>query len=158
MDAAPILPFRPPRMAEWIRRTGPKRGFDYRRPDGRPVRDARTLGRIRSLVIPPGWTDVHIAAGAAHEVQAWGMDAKGRKQYRYHARAVERGQLRKYYRVRELAKELPELRRRIRRHAASREPSKHAVAAAVVQLVSESFFRIGRGRDGEENRTLRSAP
>ena len=59
----------------------------------------------------------------AAAVQAWGMDAKARKQYRYHARAVERGQLRKYYRVRELAKELPELRRRIRRHAASREPT-----------------------------------
>jgi DNA topoisomerase-1 len=87
-------------------------------------------------------------------VQAWGLDAKGRKQYRYHARAVERGQLRKYYRVRELAKDLPELRRRIRRHAAVRAPTKRAVAAAVVQLVSESFFRIGSERYVEENRTF----
>ena len=87
-------------------------------------------------------------------VQAWGCDARSRKQYRYHARAVEQGQLRKYYRVRELAKELPELRRRIRRDAASREPSRHAVAAAVVQLVSESFFRIGSERYLEENRTF----
>jgi DNA topoisomerase-1 len=67
---------------------------------------------------------------------------------------VERGQLRKYYRVRELAKTLPELRRRIRRDAAVREPTKRAVAAAVVQLVSESFFRIGSERYAEENRTF----
>jgi DNA topoisomerase-1 len=141
-------------MAEWILRQGGKTRFRYARGDGKPVRDERTLERIRLLVIPPAWTDVHIAASARAEVQAWGMDAKGRKQYRYHSRAVERGQLRKYYRVRELAKELPEIRRRVRTHAASRTPSKRAVAAAVVRLISESFFRIGSERYAEENKTF----
>lgn len=141
-------------MTDWILREGSKSRFRYRRGDGRLVRDARTLERIRRLAIPPGWSDVHIAPGPRASVQAWGLDLKGRKQYRYHERAVERGQLRKYYRVRELAKDLPELRRRIRRHAAVRVPSKRAVAAAVVQLVSESFFRIGSERYAEENRTF----
>src|SRR4051794_23845696 len=104
-------------MAEWIRRLGGKKNFRYVNGAGKPVRDARTLERIRGLVVPPGWGDVHIAASARAEVQAWGMDVKGRKQYRYHPRAVERGQLRKYYRVRELAKELPVLRKRIRADA-----------------------------------------
>jgi DNA topoisomerase I len=141
-------------MTDWILREGPKSNFRYARSDGRPVRDARTLERIRMLAIPPGWRDVHVAASPRAAVQAWGLDAKSRKQYRYHARAVERGQLRKYYRVRELAKDLPELRRRIRRDAAVREPTRRAVAAAVVQLVSESFFRIGSERYAEENRTF----
>ena len=141
-------------MTDWILREGSKANFRYRRSDGRLVRDARTLERIRLLAIPPGWSDVHIAPSPRASVQAWGLDAKGRKQYRYHARAVERGQLRKYYRVRELAKDLPELRRRIRRHAAVRGPTKRAVAAAVVQLVSESFFRIGSERYAEENGTF----
>jgi DNA topoisomerase I len=141
-------------MTDWILREGPKSNFRYARSDGRPVRDARTLERIRMLAIPPGWHDVHVTASPRAAVQAWGLDAKSRKQYRYHARAVERGQLRKYYRVRELAKDLPELRRRIRRDAAVREPTRRAVAAAVVQLVSESFFRIGSERYAEENRTF----
>ncbi len=141
-------------MAEWIRRLGSKTRFRYVHADGRPVRDARTLERIRALVIPPGWTDVHIAPSARAEIQAWGIDVKGRKQYRYHARAVQRGQLRKYYRMRELAKDLPDLRARIRSHAASRTPSKRAVAAAVVRLISESFFRVGGERYAEENRTF----
>ena len=141
-------------MTDWILREGPKSKFRYARSDGRPVRDARTLERIRMLAIPPGWHDVHIAASPRASVQAWGLDAKSRKQYRYHERAVERGQLRKYYRVRELAKDLPALRRRIRRDAAVRAPSRRAVAAAVVQLVSESFFRIGSERYAEENRTF----
>ncbi|HET9013811.1 MAG TPA: hypothetical protein VFN38_18430, partial [Gemmatimonadaceae bacterium] len=116
--------------------------------------DARTLDRIRGLVIPPAWTDVHIAASGRAEIQAWGLDAKQRKQYRYHLRAVERGQLRKYYRVRELARELPALRARMRTHAAARAPSRRAVAAAVVRLISESFFRVGGEKYAEENGTF----
>ncbi|MDB4892740.1 MAG: topoisomerase catalytic core domain protein [Gemmatimonadetes bacterium] len=140
-------------MAEWITREGGKTRFRYARND-KPVRDERTLERIRLLAVPPAWTNVHIAASASAEVQAWGLDAKGRKQYRYHTRAVERGQLRKYYRVREMAKELPELRKRIRTHAASRTPSRRAAAAAVVRLISESFFRIGSEKYATENKTF----
>lgn len=141
-------------MAEWIMREGPKAAFRYVRAGGTHVRDARTLHRIRSLAVPPGWRDVHIAASARAGVQAWGLDVKGRKQYRYHPRAVARGQLRKYYRVRELAKDLPGIRARIRREAASRTPSRRAVSAAVVQLISESFFRVGGERYTEENGTF----
>ena len=141
-------------MPEWIIREGPKTAFRYVRANGTRVRDARTLGRIRALAVPPGWHDVHIAASARSGVQAWGLDDKGRKQYRYHERAVERGQLRKYYRVRELAKDLPGIRERVRRDAASRTPSKQAVAAAVVRLISESFFRVGGERYLRENRTF----
>ena len=60
----------------------------------------------------------------------------------------------KYYRVRELAKDLPDIRRRVRTHAASRTPSRRAVAAAVVRLISESFFRIGSERYATENKTF----
>jgi len=141
-------------MAEWITREGPRTAFRYIRADGSRVRDARTLDRIRALAVPPGWHDVHIAASARREVQAWGLDDRGRKQYRYHSRAVERGQLRKYYRVRELAKELPDIRARVRRDAASRMPTRRAVAAAVVRLISESFFRVGGERYAQENRTF----
>jgi len=141
-------------MAEWITREGSKTKFRYLRKGDTPVRDERTLERIRMLAVPPAWTNVHIAASAGAEVQAWGLDAKERKQYRYHTRAVERGQLRKYYRVREMAKELPELRKRIRSHAASHTPSRRAAAAAVVRLISESFFRIGSEKYATENKTF----
>ena len=141
-------------MAEWIRREGSKTRFRYVRADGRVVTDARSRERIRRLVIPPAWTDVHIAASASAEIQAWGLDAKRRKQYRYHLRAVERGQLRKYYRVRELARDLPRIRERVRAHAAARAPSRRAVAAAVVRLISESFFRVGGERYAAENGTF----
>ena len=141
-------------MTDWITRVGSKRKFRYVRAGGAPVTDERTMARIKSLVIPPAWTEVHIASSARAEVQAWGLDAKERKQYRYHARAVERGQLRKYHRMRELAKALPMLRKRMRTHAGSRVASRRAASAAVVRLISESFFRVGSERYATENKTF----
>ena len=79
---------------QWIVRRGtPKRGFTYVSASGRVVRDRSTLERITRLRIPPAWRDVRIAASANASVQAWGFDVRGRRQYRYHERAVERGQL-----------------------------------------------------------------
>src|SRR5688572_15923743 len=66
------------------RETGPL-GFRYRASTGRLIRDAATIKRIRALVIPPAWTDVWICTDARGHIQATGRDARGRKQYRYHA-------------------------------------------------------------------------
>jgi len=67
-----------------ITRHPARHGFDYRRPDDELVRDIDTLKRIRSLVIPPAWTDVWISPDPNGHLQAVGRDARGRKQYRYH--------------------------------------------------------------------------
>ena len=141
--------------ARWIRRLGGKAsGFRYVDEAGKPVRDARTLARIDRLRVPPAWRDVHVARNPAAAIQAWGIDARGRKQYRYHERAVARGELRKYYRVREMARELPRIRRRVAADAAAREPTRDAVAATVVRLIGEAFFRPGSERYTRENRTF----
>jgi DNA topoisomerase-1 len=139
--------------AQWILRTGSKaRGFRYVR-DGRPIR-GRDRARIKQLVIPPAWRDVHIAAGPRAAIQAWGYDARGRKQYRYHANAVEKRELRKHYRVRQLARDLPALRSVLRRDSRSRGHSLSKVAAGVVRLIAEGFFRVGSERYVRENRTF----
>jgi DNA topoisomerase-1 len=67
-----------------ITRLGKPGRFRYRDAQGKPVRDGRTLLRIRKLAIPPAWTGVWIAPGTNAHLQATGRDAKGRKQYRYH--------------------------------------------------------------------------
>src|SRR6476619_7150957 len=64
-------------------------GFAYRRHDGRLVEDEATLARIQALAIPPAWTDVWICPNARGHLQASGRDARGRKQYRYHAQWIE---------------------------------------------------------------------
>ena len=139
--------------AEWILRTGSARsGFRYVR-NGAVVRDRRTLDRIERLRVPPAWRDVHLAPDARRAIQAWGYDARGRKQYRYNERAVERRELRKYHRVRQLAKELPSIRRHLRQVSARRVLDCDTVAAIALRLISESFFRPGSERYLRENRT-----
>src|SRR3954469_6241535 len=119
----------------WILRRGTARsGFWYADESGRRVADRRQLERITALVIPPAWRDVHIAKSASSSVQAWGFDARGRKQYRYHERAVVKRDLRKYHRLRQLARTLPRIRRVLRRDAAARDLTRDAVAALVLRL------------------------
>ncbi len=139
----------------WIRRLGTKRsGFRYVKPDGTAVRASRALERIDALRVPPAWTDVHIAPGERTAVQAWGFDAKGRKQYRYHASAVEQGERRKHYRVRRLARDLPVIRERVARDFGARSLTKRRVTAGVIRLISEGFFRVGSERYAKENKTF----
>lgn len=145
-------------MSSWLRRLGTKRsGFRYADATGRVIRDRAILDRIDALRVPPAWRDVHIAASPRSAIQAWGFDARGRKQYRYNERAVERRELRKYHRVRQLAKELPRVRRVLHRDArpSARAASLdvNAVAATVLRLISETFCRIGGERYAKENGT-----
>jgi len=143
----------------WIRRLGSKRaGFRYVDANDRVIRDRRTIDRIESLRVPPAWRDVHVAASPRSAIQAWGFDARGRKQYRYHERAVERGELRKYHRVRQLAKELPRIRRTLRADARPGAPARAVdaatAAATVLRLISETFCRVGGERYARENGTF----
>jgi DNA topoisomerase I len=146
----------PPVMAQrWILRRGsPKGGFRYVDARGKRVTARRQLDRIASLVIPPAWKDVHIATSPASAVQAWGFDARGRKQYRYNERAVQTRELRKYHRLRELARTMPKIRRIVRADARAREMSKDAVAALVLRLIGETFCRVGGERYARENGTF----
>lgn len=140
---------------KWIVREGSKtKGFRYVGPSGEPVRKESELERINALRIPPAWRDVHISTNPRAAIQVWGFDARGRKQYRYHARAVEKGELRKYYRVRQMARDLPSLRRRIQRDFRRREMTRERVCAGIVRLISHGFFRVGSERYEKENNTF----
>jgi DNA topoisomerase-1 len=140
---------------KWIRRFGSKtRGFRYVDEAGRPVRDSRTIARIAAMRVPPAWQEVQIAASATAAIQAWGFDARGRRQYRYHARAAEKGQLRKYYRVRAMGRDLPRIRRSVREASRGRALGRETVAAIVVRLISEGFFRPGSEESTRENSTF----
>ena len=143
-------------MAEkWIRRKGTKAsGFRYSAPDGKAVRKKEILERIDLLRIPPAWTDVHISTNPRAPIQVWGFDARGRKQNRYHKRAVEKGELRKHYRVRQLAKDLPRLRRRLIKDLARGDYSRERVAAGILMLISQRWFRVGSDRYEKENNSF----
>src|SRR3977135_4719142 len=106
---------------KWIVREGSKtKGFRYKGPSGRAVAERAQLERIDALRIPPAWRDVHISTDPKAAIQVWGFDDRGRKQYKYHRRAVEKGELRKYYRVGQMARDVPATRARIPRDCDNR--------------------------------------
>jgi DNA topoisomerase-1 len=95
-----------------------------------------------------------VAASPTAAVQAWGFDAKGRKQYRYHERAAERGQLRKFHRVRQMARDLPSIRATVAKDLRAPGLTRRRVAAGVVRLINEAYFRVGSDRYADENKTF----
>jgi DNA topoisomerase-1 len=126
-----------------IRRKPARGGFSYRDADGAPVRDARTLDRVRKLAIPPAWTEVWISPSPRGHIQATGRDQRGRKQYRYHDRWREVRDGHKYDRLVAFGRALPRLRARVDEDLARRGLPLEKVLAAVVQVMELTLIRVG---------------
>ena len=139
------------RRTPGIRRVGSKSRVRYVAPNGRTLADRAQLQRIRSLAIPPAWTDVWICPDARGHLQATGRDARGRKQYRYHPRWREVRDEVKYGRLIAFAQALPKIRRRTT--ADLRQPGlrREKVLAAVVQLLEKTLIRVGNEEYAREN-------
>ena len=130
------------------------RGFRYRDVEGATIRDKEALERVRALAIPPAWTDVWICPWPNGHLQATGRDARGRKQYRYHARWRERRGADNFERMIAFAGALPRIRRRVKADLASRGLSRAKVLAAVVQLLERTLIRVGNEEYARDNRSF----
>ncbi len=133
------------------RRAG--KGFVYLDAKGRRVADRETLKRIRSLVIPPAWTDVWICASVDGHIQATGRDAKGRKQYKYHADYREAREQSKYEHLFEFAEALPTIRAKVAEHMSLRGLPREKVLATVVHLLETTLIRVGNDEYARTNQS-----
>ena len=136
-----------------IRRRKSGKGFTYTKPDGKKVDDKATLDRIKSLAIPPAYTDVWICAKANGHIQATGRDAKGRKQYRYHPAFREVRESTKYEHMLEFAKGLPAIRKTIDEHMSLRGLPREKVLATVVHLLENTLIRVGNADYVKQNKS-----
>jgi DNA topoisomerase I len=130
------------------------RGFTYRDPDGSTIRDPAVRARIRGLAIPPAWTDVWICPWPNGHIQVTGRDARGRKQYRYHAEWRNRRGSDKFERMIEFGRVLPRLRRRCDRDLRRRGLPRAKVLAAVVRLLELTLIRVGNDAYARLNRSF----
>jgi DNA topoisomerase-1 len=137
-----------------IRRRPSRSGFRYISPDGSAIRDRGTLARIKTLAIPPAWREVWICPRDDGHLQATGLDAKGRKQYRYHVRWREARDETKYGRVTAFARALPRIRRRTRQDLARPGLPREKVLATVVRLLETTFIRVGNEEYARENESF----
>ena len=134
------------------RRSG--KSFAYRQPDGRPVRAAHELARIRSLAIPPAYTGVWICRQANGHLQATGRDARGRKQYRYHVGWRSARSQGKFARMLAFGAALPRIRAQVERdlHHPSIHPlRRETVLATLVRLLDTTLIRVGNDEYARSN-------
>ena len=135
-----------------IRRRKAGKGFSYLR-QGKAIKDAATLKRIKSLAIPPAWTDVWICSKSNGHIQATGRDAKNRKQYRYHPefRGVREGV--KFEHLMQFARLLPKIRAKVSEHMAMRGLPREKVLATTVHLLETTLIRVGNEDYAKTNKS-----
>jgi len=139
--------------APGIRRIKNGKRFTYKDSSGKTVNDETTLERIKALVIPPAWTDVWICMHAKGHIQATGRDARGRKQYRYHAKWRVFRDRTKYDKLLDFGKQLPKIRARVEADLHKKELPKEKVLAAIVRILDITHIRIGNEEYAKENKS-----
>lgn len=130
------------------------KGFSYRDIHGKRITDAKTLGRIKALVIPPAWEHVWICPYANGHIQATGRDARGRKQYRYHETWREVRDESKYERMIAFGQALPGIRDRVDHDMRQQGLPRTKVLATVVRLLETTLIRVGNERYARENKSF----
>jgi DNA topoisomerase-1 len=136
-----------------IRRRRRGKGFEYLDKDGKRITEPTVLDRIRELAIPPAWEDVWVCPYPMGHIQATGVDAAGRKQYRYHDRWRERRDREKFDEMLEFARTLPKLRKRVDKDLMLAGMPRERALACAARLLDRGFFRIGSEDYAEENDT-----
>ena len=130
------------------------RGFTYYDRSGERITDPAVVARIRSIAIPPAWTDVWISPWANGHVQATGRDAKGRKQHRYHKDWRAWRDEAKFGRLIDFAKVLPTIRSRVDEDLARAGVPREKVLAAVVRLLELTLIRVGNDEYSKLNQSF----
>jgi DNA topoisomerase-1 len=139
-------------LAAGITRRKSGKGFSYVDEQGKAIHDEKTLARIRSLAIPPAWTNVWICPTENGHIQAVGRDAKGRKQYRYHPRWRKTRDETKYHRMLDFGKALPKMREQMERDLKLSGLPRVKVLALVISLLETTYIRIGNAEYARNNK------
>jgi len=137
-----------------IRRERAGKSWAFYAPDGARITSAAERKRIKSLVIPPAWTDVWISPDPKGHIQATARDARGRKQYRYHALYRQARDKSKFRRMLEFSEILPEIRERVERDLSARDLTRRQILATVVMLLDKTLIRVGNDEYARENHSF----
>jgi len=137
-----------------IRRKRVAGKFVYADAHGREVTDPDERLRIKGLAVPPAWTDVWICPEPRGHLQATGRDARGRKQYRYHARWRAVRDEAKYDRLLAFGEVLPDIRHQLEEDLQLPGLCRRKVLAAIVRLLEGTLIRVGNDEYARSNKSF----
>jgi DNA topoisomerase-1 len=136
-----------------ITRSGSAGNFRYASASGKRITDDSTLARIKALAIPPAWSNVWICTNEQGHLQATGRDARGRKQYRYHARWRKVRDQSKYERLPAFGAALPRIRAQVKRDLSSPGLPREKILAIIVVLLESTHIRVGNEEYARDNKS-----
>src|SRR5690348_15251563 len=126
-----------------IRRIKRGKGYSFIRANGTKIRHAGTIRRLHRMAVPPAYRDVRYSPDPNSHLQAVGIDAAGRLQYRYHADWEKVREQRKAHRLAKLVAALPKIRRNVSAHLGGDEPTREFALSAVIELIARTAIRPG---------------
>ncbi|MCL6682892.1 DNA topoisomerase IB [Sphingomonas alba] len=130
------------------------RAWGYFDAKGKRITDRDEIDRLNAIGLPPAYGDAWFCPDPDGHIQATGVDARGRKQYRYHKDYRARREAGKYEGCQEFGKALPKIRRRVDKDLKRKKLDKDRVAAAVVRLLDEEKVRVGNRQYARENKSF----
>ena len=129
-------------------------GWAYFLPSGERIKDRDEIDRLNRIALPPAYVDAWFCPYANGHIQATGVDAKGRKQYRYHPDFRAQQEADKYERCADFGRALPKLRARVTADLAGRKLARDTVVAAVVRLLDLGHIRVGNEAYAKQNKSF----
>jgi len=130
------------------------RSWAYFDPDGKRVTDRGEIDRLNAIGLPPAYEDAWFCTDPDGHLQATGVDARGRKQYRYHAAFRKKQDKAKFEGLVAFGKKLPRLRRRVEQDLKRRKLTRETVLAAVIRLLDSDHIRVGNEEYAKENKSF----
>ena len=128
--------------------------WQYFHADGSRVTDREEIDRLNAVGMPPAYERCWFCPKPNGHIQATGYDAKGRKQYRYHADFRAKKDAQNYERLAAFGRALPKLRKKVEADLKGRPTVRDTVLAAVVRLIDETRMRIGNEEYAKENKSF----
>lgn len=145
-------------MLKFIDASGPgitrkkmRLGWGYFTPEGERIKDREEIERLNKLAMPPAYERCWFCPDPAGHLQGYGFDARGRKQYRYHAEFRAQRDSQKYEKLADFGRALGKLRAKIEEDVQGKTPSRDTVVAAVVRLIDQTHIRVGNEEYARDN-------
>jgi DNA topoisomerase I len=126
-----------------IRRIKRGKSYSFVRANGSKILHEPTIRRLNRMAVPPAYRDVRYSPDPTSHLQAVGIDAAGRLQYRYHADWEKVREQRKAHRLARLVGALPKIRRNVSAHLAGDQPTREFALSAVIELIARTAIRPG---------------
>ena len=141
-------------QAPGITRKKSGHGWAYFDPQGKRITDRAEIDRLNAVALPPAYTDAWYCPTDCGHLLATGIDARGRKQYRYHPEFRARQEAEKFDSCADFGRLLPKVRRRVAKDLARRSLSRERVVASVVRLLDLGAIRVGNESYAKSNKSF----